>query len=476
MDSKIIPFQATAIDTISPTSQKVRSAFQSQRTKPIEWRLRQLRLLYWAVADNEAAILEACKKDLNKPEFETHLSEIDWVKNDIVFVTKNLHKWMRDESAPDIALMNKALNPKIRKEPLGAVLVIGCWNFPVQLLLGPLIGAIAAGCTAVVKPSEVSPATAMVMQRVIEASLDKEAYPVVQGGVEETSALLNEKWDKIFYTGNAQVGTIIAKKAAETLTPVCLELGGRNPAIITKNADMRIAARRLLWGKFLNAGQVCISQNYTMVDEDVLPEFIDEMKKAMKAFYPQGAKNSPDYARIVNPRHFARIKKMLDETKGKVVIGGETDESENYIEPTMVIVTDENDSMVKDESFGPLMPVLAIKSLDQAIRIANRVHSTPLGLYAFGSKKETDRILNEVTSGGASVNDAFFHGSIPTLAFGGVGDSGSGAYRGKASFDTFSHRRSVTNTPGWMEALLDVRYPPYAGKVDTPIHHQIYTN
>lgn len=468
MASKIIPFESTPIESIAGTSLKVRTAYNSQRTKPIAYRLKQLRLLYWAIVDNQEAILEACKKDLNKPEFETFLSEIDWVKNDIVFVTKNLAKWMKDESPPDIPLMNIAMKPKIRKEPLGSVLILGCWNFPVQLLLGPLIGAIAAGCTAVIKPSEVSAATAMVMQRVIEASLDPEAYPVVQGGVDETTALLNEKWDKIFYTGNAQVGTIVSKKAAETLTPVCLELGGRNPAIITKNADMRIAARRLLWGKFLNAGQVCISQNYTMVDTDVLPGFIEEMKKAMAEFYPNGAKNSPDFSRIVNPRHFARIKKMLDETKGKIVIGGATDESENYIEPTVVIVTSEHDSLVADESFGPLMPVLAIKNLDEAIRIANSVHRTPLGLYAFGSKKETDRILQEVTSGGASINDAYFHGSIPTLAFGGVGDSGSGAYRGKASFDTFSHRRSITTTPSWMEGLLNVRYPPYAGKVSPP--------
>jgi beta-apo-4'-carotenal oxygenase len=283
------------------------------------------------------------------------------------------------------------LNPRIRKEPLGTVLIIGAYNFPVNLSFGPLIGAIAAGCTAVLKPSEVSPATAMVMKKIIEESLDPSAYACVNGGVPETTALLNEKWDKIFYTGNATVGTIIAKKAAETLTPVCLELGGRNPAIVTKNADPRLAARRLVWGKLLNAGQVCISQNYIMVEKEILPAFIEQIKIALKEFYPNGQKSSPDYARIVNNRHFHRIKKMVDESKGKILIGGEMDESENYIEMTFVQVNDINDSMIVDESFGPLIPILAVDSVEDAIQKANAVHSTPLGMYPFGTKKETDK-------------------------------------------------------------------------------------
>lgn len=294
-------------------------------------------------------------------------------------------------------------------------------------------------------------------------SLDPACYSTVQGGIPETTALLEQKWDKIFFTGNATAGTIIAKKAAETLTPVTLELGGRNPAFVTKNADVRLAARRLLWAKIVNSGQVCISQNYTMVDKEVLPGFLAEMKTAMKEFYPNGVRNSEDYGRIVNVRQFTRIKEMLDGSKGKILMGGETDENEKYIEPTVIQVDDLNDSLITDESFGPLIPILPVDNLDQAIRIANKVHSTPLGIYPFGSKAETDRVLLEIRSGGASVNDGFFHGSIPTLAFGGVGDSGQGNYRGKASFDCFSHRRSITTTPGWMESLISVRYPPYKG-------------
>ncbi|KAK6584158.1 hypothetical protein PZA11_003888 [Diplocarpon coronariae] len=462
---KIAPFEATPVESISSTVNLCRTTFRAQKTKPISYRLVQLRKLYWGIVDYSDALVEACKLDLGKPVFETFISEIDWCKNDIMFVTKNLEKWMKDESAPDIALTNTLLNPRIRKEPLGTVLVIGAYNFPIQLSLGPLIGAIAAGCTGILKPSEVSPASAMVMKKIVEEYLDPSAYALVNGAIPETTALLDEKWDKIFYTGGAGVGTIIAKKAAETLTPITLELGGRNPAIVTKNADPRLAARRLVWGKIHNAGQVCISQNYIMVEKEILPAFVEQLKIAFKEFYPNGQKSSPDYARIVNNRHFRRIKKMVDDSRGKILIGGEMDEAENFIEMTVVQVDDVKDSMIVDESFGPLIPLLAIENVEEAISIANSVHSTPLGLYPFGTKAETDKILNEVTSGGASVNDAFFHGSIPTLAFGGVGDSGQGAYRGKASFDTFTHRRSVTTTPGWMEKLIDVRYPPYDGKL-----------
>ena len=328
-----------------------------------------------------------------------------------------------------------------------------------------MIGAMAAGNTVVLKPSENSPATAAVMERIIKEYLDSSCYTVVQGGIPETTALLEQKWDKVFYTGSGAVGKIIAKKAAETLTPVTLELGGQNPAIITKNADSRLAARRLLWGKFLNAGQVCTSQNYILIDKEILPAFINELKTAMAEFYPAGAKASPDYGRIVTEKQYHRLKGMIDNSKGKIIMGGTMDETERFIEPTVVLVDDVQDSLIVEESFGPLIPILPVNNLDEAIRIAREVHSTPLGLYPFGNRKETDRILSELRSGGASVNDAYFHASIPTLAFGGVGDSGQGAYRGKASFDCFTHRRSVTTTPSWVESLISVRYPPYKGKL-----------
>ncbi|KAL8763038.1 MAG: hypothetical protein Q9184_001065 [Pyrenodesmia sp. 2 TL-2023] len=467
MASIVSELKYTPEDTIPGIAAGLRNAFNSHKTKPLEFRLMQLRKLYWGIQDNEAAIIQACKEDLGKPTYETYLSEIDWCKNDIVFVTQNLPKWVKDEAAPDIPLANKLLSPKIRKDPLGAVLIIGTYNFPMNLSITPFVGAIAAGCTAVLKPSESAPSVAKVLQHIVETTLDASCYSVVQGGVPETTALLNEKWDKIFYTGGVNVAKIIAKKAAETLTPVTLELGGRNPAIVTKNADVRLAAKRLLWGKVMNAGQVCISQNYIMVDKEIVDAFIAEIKVVLKQFFPNGVKESEDFARIVNVRQWSRLKKMLEDTKGKIVIGGDMDESQRFLEPTVVVVDSPTDPLVADESFGPLLPILPVEDLDTAIRIATEVHRTPLGLYPFGNKVETERIMREVQSGGVSVNDAWTHGIIPTLAFGGVGDSGQGAYRGKSSFDCFSHRRSVTTTPSWMEGLLDIRYPPYKGKLAT---------
>jgi len=243
----------------------------------------------------------------------------------------------------------------------------------------------------VLKPSENAPNAAAVMQNIIAKYLDASCFAVVQGAIPETTKLLEQKWDKIFYTGNATVGTIIAKKAAETLTPVTLELGGRNPAIITKNADPKLAARRLAWAKVMNAGQVCVSQNYILVDKEIMPAFIDGMKAAFKEYFPAGAKASPDYGRIVNNRQWSRLKKMLDESKGKILIGGTMDEADRFLEPTVVQVDSIDDSLMMDESFGPLIPVYPVSNLDEAIRIANSVHDTPLGIYPFGNKKETEQ-------------------------------------------------------------------------------------
>ncbi|KAF2276589.1 aldehyde dehydrogenase [Westerdykella ornata] len=457
-------FEHTPIETIESTVNGIRASFLSHKTRPLEYRIQQLRKLYWGMRDNRELIIEACKKDIGKSTYETYLSEYGWCVNDIVFMQKNLKRFAKDEKPEDMNFQNKLFGPRIRKDPLGTVLIIGAYNFPIQLSLGPLIGAISAGCTAVLKPSEQAPHAAAVLEKIVKESLDPSSYTVIQGAIPETTALLDQKWDKVFYTGSANVGTIIAKKAAETLTPVTLELGGRNPAIVTKHADPRLAARRLLWAKTLNAGQVCVSQNFTLIDRELLPAFIKELKNAFQEFYPDGVQKSPDYARIVNQRQFQRLKKMVEDSKGKILIGGTMDESDLFIEPTVIQVDSLDDSTVKDESFGPLMPILPVTDLDEAIKIANQVHDTPLGVYSFGTKAEMEKVLSQTRSGGASCNDGFYHASIPTLEFGGVGTSGAGAYRGKASFDCFTHRRPVTTTPGWIEGLLSIRYPPYTAK------------
>ncbi len=389
----IAPFEATAVDAIPKIASTARGVFRTHKTKSLEWRKVQLRKLYWAVNDFEPQILAALKQDLHRSDFESLLTEVDWLKKDCLFMIDNLDRYAKDEKlrSPEVPVTYSFMNFRLRKEPLGTVLIIGPYNFPVQLLLGPLIGAISAGCTAVVKPSELTPACAMVIREMLESRLDQSAFAVVNGGIPETNALMNEKWDKIFFTGSATVGTIITKKAAETLTPVVLELGGMNPAFITKNANLSLAARRLLWGKTVNSGQVCMSQNYVLIDKDCVSTFIDCLKDAYKGMFPNGAKASPDLARIVNQRHFQRIKKMLDNTDGKIVMGGAMDESENFIEPTAVLVNSVKDSMMQEESFGPIFSIYPVNSLDEALNVANSVHRTPLSLFSFGSKAENQR-------------------------------------------------------------------------------------
>lgn len=267
------------------------------------------------------------------------------------------------------------------------------FNFPFQLTLGPVLGAIAAGCTVAIKPSENASNSAVVMQRIVEASLDPSCYTIIQGAIPESQALLAERWDKIFFTGGATVGRIVAKAAASHLTPVVLELGGLNPAIVTKSANPKLVARRLLWGKHFNAGQVCTSHNYTLVDKTIFPAVVEEFKKAYKEFYPQGAKASPDYSRIINGNAFQRLKAMIDNSKGNIIMGGTMDEKERFIEPTLVQVDSTDDPLLIQESFAPLMPIMPVEDFDEAIKIANGIQSTPLGTYPFGSKVDTERSM-----------------------------------------------------------------------------------
>ncbi|KAJ5098412.1 hypothetical protein N7532_005413 [Penicillium argentinense] len=462
MGANLPELQFTPLDDIPERVSITRQAFLDHKTRDVEFRLMQLRKLYWAIKDHGEQIIDACTQDLNKPIFETETAEIGYLLNDIVFMTRNLHTWVKDEKAPDIDFMFKFFNPKIRKDPLGCVLVIGAFNFPFQLTLGPVIGAIAAGNTVVIKPSETTPRCAAVMQKIVER-LDPSCYQIIQGAIPETQALLAERWDKIFFTGSANVGRIVSKAAAPHLTPVILELGGINPAIVSRKANPRLVARRLLWGKVFNAGQLCTSQNYILVERPLLSSVVTEFKKAYKEFYPNGARFSTDLSRIVNKDHFRRLRLMLENTHGKVVMGGMMDEEELFIEPTVVLVNSIDDSLCSQESFGPFIPILPVDSLDEAIELANGLMSTPLNLHPFGNKADVEHILRSTRSGGASCNDGALH--MPNLPFGGVGESGHGAYRGRASFDVWVHRRPITSSPSWLERILSVRYPPYAGKL-----------
>ena len=389
--SGIAAFEATPLDTISTEMTTLRTTYRSNRTKDIQWRLKQLKKLYWGLVDLTPMIQEALMKDLRKCAYEAQISEIEWVKTETLDMINNLEKWAKDEPVVNVPMQFWLMKHRIRHEPLGVILVIGAYNYPFQLNVTPVVGAIAAGNCCVLKPSEASPHSAMVLKKLFDDYLDPECFSCVNGAIDETKLLLDTKFDKILFTGGKKVGTIVATKAAETLTPVLLELGGCNPGFVTKNANLKIAARRLLWQKCLNAGQVCLSHNYIMVERPVLSQFIGEMNKQGKVFMPNGAKASPDLARVVNKSHFSRMKGMLENTNGKIVMGGSMDESDLFIEPTMVLVDSIEDSMMAQESFGPIWAVMPYDTLDEAIKIANQVDSTPLALFTFGSDEENKK-------------------------------------------------------------------------------------
>ncbi|KAF7542841.1 hypothetical protein G7046_g10104 [Stylonectria norvegica] len=462
--SAIPAFETTSIDAIAPHVDAVRANYRTGRTKDIQFRLVQLRKLYWGLVDNTPLIEEALMADLKKCQFESQISEIDWCKTECLDMINNIEKWAKDDKVVGVPVEFYFMKHRIRHEPLGVILIIGSYNYPFQLNLTPVIGAIAAGNSVVLKASESSPRSAMVLKKLFDECLDPDYYTYVNGAVPETQQLLEQKFDKIVFTGGKGVGKIVAKKAAETLTPVLLELGGQNPAFVTKHANLQMAAKRLLWQKVLNAGQVCLSHNYVLVERSVLAQFIGEVNGQYRAFMPKGAKDSPDYSRIVSLGHFNRLKKMLDSSKGKIVMGGSMDESALFIEPTAVLVDDIEDSMMVEESFGPIWSIMAYDTLDQAIDIANKVDPTPLALFSFGTDAENAKVLDNVTSGGATLNDSFFHNQIPQPPIGGVGQSGMGSYHGYYSFKTFSHQRTVAKTPYWADLMLSVRYMPYSMK------------
>lgn len=457
----IPPFEATPLDEITAKLELLRNTFRTNKTKDIKFRLRQIRKLYWGMVDYAPLIEEALMKDMGKSKFEAHLTEIDWVKNEAINVANKLTTWAKDESIVDLPIMYWPMRPRIRNEPLGQILMIGSFNYPFQLNMTPLIGAIAAGNCAVVKPSELSPHSAMIIKKIMDEYLDTDCYFCVNGGIEETQHVLNHKFDKVMFTGGRKTGAIIATKAAQSLTPCLLELGGRNPAFITKNADVKLAARRLLWQKCLNAGQLCLSHNYVLIDRSVLDGFVAEINNQYRVFMPNGSKES-DLSRIVNKSHFDRLIKMLSNTKGKVVMGGSSDAEKLWIEPTAVLVDSIHDSMMVEETFGPIWSILPFDDLDQAIEIANTVDPTPLALFTFGSDAENKKVLDNVTSGGATINDAFFHATMNATPFGGVGGSGQGSYHGYYSFKAFSHQRVIAQVPKWAEMVLRVRYMPYS--------------
>ena len=440
---------------------QLRKAFATGRTRSIEWRREQLRAMRRMLEEREPELIEALAGDLAKPPTEAYATEIGFTIAEIDYTLKRLRRWMRPQRV-STPLVTKPSSARIVHEPLGVVLVIAPWNYPVQLSLAPMIGAIAAGNCVVLKPSEVTPNTSAALAALIPQYLDNDCVAVVEGGVPETQALLGEAWDHILYTGNGKVARVVMEAAAKHLTPVTLELGGKSPAIIDESANLSVAARRVAWGKFLNAGQTCIAPDYVLVARPVADRFVEHLRDAVSTFYGEDPKSSADYARIVDDRHWQRLTGLID--SGTVAIGGERDEGTRFIAPTVLRDVDPSSPAMQDEIFGPILPVIEVDSIDQAIAFVNE-HDKPLALYMFtGSGDAAKRVIDETSSGGACVNATLYHVLAPTLPFGGVGPSGNGVYHGKSSFETFSHAKSVLKKSPRPDPAL--AYPPYTSLKD----------
>lgn len=442
----------------------LRSGFTSGCTRRPQWRIAQLDALRRLLVENESALLHALYDDLKKPKAEAWTAEIGFLLAEILHAIKNLKRWMRPArvAVPPACLPGRCW---IEPHPLGVVLIIGAWNYPVQLLLGPLVGAIAAGNCAILKPSEHAPASAQILAELVPRYLDPRCFAVVCGCANETSQLLSRRFDLIFYTGGAAVGKIVMAAAAENLTPVVLELGGKCPVIVDRGVDVKTAARRIAWGRFLNAGQTCVAPDYVLAHADVENDLIAALVATIGEFFGARPRESSDYGRIVNRRHVERLSHLLtdatagDPPRGEVVCGGEWDVEEPYFAPTILKNVSADAAMMGEEIFGPILPVLSVADIDEAVEFVNR-RPDPLAVYLFtrdaGIRR---RVPAETRSGGVCINDVVMQITPPGLPFGGVGASGMGVYHGRHSFETFSQKKAVMSRTIWPDIKL--RYPPY---------------
>ncbi|XP_062071891.1 aldehyde dehydrogenase family 3 member A2 isoform X1 [Lepus europaeus] len=444
--------------------QRLRRAFRSGRSRPLRFRLQQLEALRRMVQEREADILAAIAADLCKSELNAYSQEVITVLGEIDFMLSNLPEWVAAKPVKKnlFTMMDEAY---IQAEPLGVVLIIGAWNYPFVLTIQPLIGAIAAGNAVILKPSELSEHTAKILAKLLPQYLDQDLYAVVNGGVKETTELLKERFDHILYTGNAAVGKIVMEAAAKHLTPVTLELGGKSPCYIDTDCDLDTVCRRITWGKYMNCGQTCIAPDYVLCEASLQNQIVQKIKDTVQEFYGENIKESPDYERIINLRHFKRIQSLLEGQK--IAFGGETDEATRYIAPTVLTDVDPETKVMQEEIFGPVLPIVPVKNADEAIQFINE-REKPLALYIFShNDKLIRRMIDETSSGGVTGNDVIMHFTLNSLPFGGVGYSGMGAYHGKHTFDTFSHQRPCLLKSLKRESANKLRYPPNSqSKVD----------
>ncbi|MDH9707189.1 aldehyde dehydrogenase [Staphylococcus epidermidis] len=435
--------------------------FNTHKTKNLKFRKQQLKLLSKNIKNHENELLDALYKDLGKSKVEAYATEIGMLLKSIKLMRKELKNWSKTKQT-DTPLYLFPTKSYIKKEPYGTVLIIGPFNYPVQLVFEPLIGAIAAGNTAIVKPSELTPHVAIVIKDIIEDTFDEAYVSVVEGGIEETQTLLSLPFDYMFFTGSEKVGKIVYEAAARKLIPVTLELGGKSPVIVDDTANIKVASERISFGKFTNAGQTCVAPDYILVQLKVKNDLIKALKKTITEFYGENIEKSPDFGRIVNQKHFNRLNDLIQIHKDNVVFGGNSSKEDLYIEPTLLDNITNDNKIMKEEIFGPILPIITYDNFDEVLEIIQS-KSKPLSLYLFSEDENmTHRVVEELSFGGGAINDTLMHLANPNLPFGGVGSSGIGQYHGKYSFDTFSHMKSYTFKSTRLESSLF--FPPYKGK------------
>ena len=445
-------------DVIARVIKQQRQFFARGKTKDIDFRRQQLEKLKAAIKQKEKQIIAALHQDLRKPELEGYVEMA--VLQDINFALKHLKSWAKRKKVK-VPLNQFPASAYIYSEPLGNVLIIGPWNYPFSLMISPLIGAIAAGNCTILKPSELAPQTSRVLTELINETFNPDYIAAIEGGVETSQALLTENFDHIFFTGGTKIGKIVMEAAAKNLTPVTLELGGKSPCIVDRNIDLQETAKRIAWGKFLNAGQTCVAPDYLLVNKQIKTELIEAIKQCIFDFYGDNPQESPDFARIINQRQFDRLQGLLSD--GEIVLGGKTNAEDLYISPTLITNAAVDSPLMEEEIFGPILPILEYDDLSSAIALINS-RSKPLALYIFSKDKNIQQqILLNTSSGGVCINDTILQIGVNELPFGGVGDSGMGNYHGKASFDTFSHQKSVLKKSFRFD--LNWRYAPYADKL-----------
>ncbi len=436
--------------------QTQRDFFKTQQTKDVAFRKKSLKRLQEEIVKREDAICDALYADFKKPKFETLAAETQFVLAELNYTLKKIDSWA-SPTRVSASWMNWPSSDYIYKEPYGAVLVIAPWNYPFQLAIAPLIGAIAAGNTAVVKPSEVTPHTAAIISEIIKAVFDPAHVTVVEGGVEVSQQLLAETWDYIFFTGSPQVGKIVYESAAKHLTPVTLELGGKNPCIVDDTASIALTAKRIVWGKFLNAGQTCIASDYILVHEHVKDKLVEALKENITKCYGQNVEASPDFSRMVSDKHYKNLKDMLEGED--ILFGGHSNDADYFLSPTLVNEPKMDSKLMEGEIFGPILPVISYRTEDDIHKYITN-YGKPLAAYVFSNnKKFQQKIINTYSFGGGAINDTVIQITNKRLPFGGVGQSGIGAYHGKITFDIFSHHKAIIKKANWFEA--PVRYPPY---------------